>query len=136
MLFQNSTQLGLKFGYLNSVRSAKCKCRKQSFNFYFSFYISHFTFYSSYSQKVAAIHVSTFGWGFIICKSYVTPAFFILCTFRMYYVLSPWHYLHNMCSKWSCSKRFRLIPVDMQPIPIVSMTFTWRFWKGINSPRD
>ena len=56
--------------------------------------------------------------------------------FPMMHVLSPWHYLHNLCSKWSCSKWFRHIPVDMQPIPIVSMTFIWRFWKGINLPRD
>ena len=115
MLFQDTTQLGLKFGYLNSMRSAKYKCQKRSFNFYFPFY---------YSRKVATIHVSTFGWGFIICESYEAPTFFILHTFRMYYVLFRWLYLPNMCSKWSCLKRFRHIPVDMQPIPIVSMTFT------------
>ena len=33
-----------------------------------------------------------------------------------------------MYSKWSCLKLFRQILVDMQPKPIVSKTFTWRFW--------
>ena len=33
-----------------------------------------------------------------------------------------------MCSKWSCSKLFRHIPVNMQPKTVVSKMFTWRFW--------
>ena len=29
-----------------------------------------------------ALQENMVGWGFIICKSYITPTFFILCTFR------------------------------------------------------
>ena len=33
-----------------------------------------------------------------------------------------------MCSKWSCSKLVRHMPVDMQPKAIVSKKFTWPSW--------
>ena len=77
------------------------------------------------------------GWvGFYYLQQLRNTYVFYTWHFPMMYVLSPWHYLHNLCSKWSCSKWFRYIPVAMQPIPIVSLTFIWRFWKGINSPKD
>ena len=40
-----------------------------------------------------------------------------------------------MCYKWSCSKLFRHIPVNMQPKTVVSKTFTWRFWHSFFSIR-